>query len=176
MDLLFLHGAPASGKLTVAEALTHAISCRLFDNHSAINVAKTVLDFGEPGFWQLTRDVRLDALRAAALQNVPLVITTFCYTANAVSVYSQIEALIHEFGGTVFPAFLHCSAEETEKRIGNQDRIEKGKLSSMNDFYDFGAGLIFTPVERSNCLSLDTSTILPDITAQTIINYFGLKK
>jgi hypothetical protein len=47
--LVFLHGAPASGKLTVAKALLRALPGRLFDNHSAIDLARTLFDSRPPG-------------------------------------------------------------------------------------------------------------------------------
>jgi hypothetical protein len=37
MKLVFLHGSPAVGKLTVAKALLRMVSGRLFDNHAAID-------------------------------------------------------------------------------------------------------------------------------------------
>jgi len=52
MKLLFLHGAPAAGKLTVAKALLRIVPGRLMDNHAAIDLALTVFDFGAPGFWR----------------------------------------------------------------------------------------------------------------------------
>jgi tRNA uridine 5-carbamoylmethylation protein Kti12 len=39
MKLLFLHGAPAVGKLTVAKALLRIVPGRLMDNHAAIDGA-----------------------------------------------------------------------------------------------------------------------------------------
>src|SRR5436190_2013325 len=66
MKLLFLHGAPAAGKLTIAKALLRLVPGRLMDNHAAIDLALTVFDFGAPGFWELVHDVRLSALDAAA--------------------------------------------------------------------------------------------------------------
>ena len=80
MKLLFLHGAPAAGKLTVAKALLRMVPGRLMDNHAVIDLALTVFDFGAPGFWQLVHDVRHSALDAAAEHGVPLLVTTFCYT------------------------------------------------------------------------------------------------
>jgi hypothetical protein len=53
MKLIFIHGAPASRKLTVARALLRAVPGRLFDNHAPIDLARTVFDFGAPGFWSL---------------------------------------------------------------------------------------------------------------------------
>ena len=57
MKLLFLHGAPAAGKLTVAKALLRIVPGRLMDNHAAIDLALTIFDFGAPGFWELVHDV-----------------------------------------------------------------------------------------------------------------------
>jgi hypothetical protein len=59
MKLLFIHGAPAAGKLTTARALLNRVSGRLFDNHAAIDLARTVFDFGAPGFWELVHDATL---------------------------------------------------------------------------------------------------------------------
>jgi tRNA uridine 5-carbamoylmethylation protein Kti12 len=46
MMLLFLHGSPAVGKLTVAKALLRIVPGRLMDNHAAIDLALTIFDFG----------------------------------------------------------------------------------------------------------------------------------
>jgi hypothetical protein len=78
MKLVFLHGSPAVGKLTVAKALLRMVSGRLFDNHAAIDLARTVFDFGAPGFWELVHSVRYSAIDAAAEHGVSLVVTTFC--------------------------------------------------------------------------------------------------
>jgi len=80
MKLLFLHGAPPTGKLTVAKALLERLPGRLFDNHAAIDLARTIFDFGAPGFWELVHSVRCSALDAAE-HGVSLVVTTFCYAA-----------------------------------------------------------------------------------------------
>jgi hypothetical protein len=79
MKLLFLHGAPAVGKLTVAKALLRIVPGRLMDNHAAIDLARTIFEFGAPGFWELVHDVRYSALDAAAANGVSLLVTTFCY-------------------------------------------------------------------------------------------------
>jgi hypothetical protein len=77
MKLVFLHGAPATGKLTVAKALLNVVPGRLLDNHAAIDFARTIFEFGAPGFWELVHQIRLAALEAAAQHGVPLVVITF---------------------------------------------------------------------------------------------------
>jgi hypothetical protein len=49
MKLPFLGGAPAAGKLTVARALLAMVPGRLSDNHAAIDLARTIFDFGASG-------------------------------------------------------------------------------------------------------------------------------
>ena len=70
MKLLFLHGSPATGKLTVAKALLQTVQGRLFDNHAAIDLARTIFEFGAPGFWELVHSVRYAAFDTAAEQRV----------------------------------------------------------------------------------------------------------
>ncbi len=91
MKLLFLHGAPAAGKLTVAKALLEIVPGRLSDNHAAIDLARTIFDFGAPGFWELVHTVRCSALDAAAQKGVALVITTWCKMTSAESLIKDLD-------------------------------------------------------------------------------------
>jgi chloramphenicol 3-O-phosphotransferase len=175
MKLLLLHGAPAAGKLTVAKALLGMVPGRLFDNHVAIDLALTIFDFDAPGFWELVHDVRCAGLEAAAEQGVSLVVTTFCYVApDDRPLYEDFEAIMQRHGGELLPVFLHCSCEESARRVGNPDRVERRKLTSaeilMRDFdtYDFA------PVPRADCLKLDTEARPAEATAREIIAHFGL--
>ena len=175
MKLLFLHGSPAVGKLTVAKALLKIVPGRLMDNHAAIDLALTVFDFGAPGFWELVHDVRLSALDAAAEHGVPLLVTTFCYAEpEDREQFGQIEAIVQRHGAKLLPVFLHCSREEALRRVGNPDRVERRKLTSGErlirdlDRYDL------TAVPRPDCLKLDTGSNPADVTAQKIVRHFGL--
>jgi len=175
MKLLFLHGAPAAGKLTVAKALLRLVPGRLMDNHAAIDLALTIFDFGAPGFWELVHDVRLSALDAAAEHRVPLLVTTFCYAEpEDQEQFGQIEAIVQRHGGKLLPVFLHCSREEALRRVGDPDRVARRKISSGEhlirelDRYDL------TAVPRADCLKLDTSINPADVTARKIVRHFGL--
>jgi hypothetical protein len=175
MKLLFLHGAPAAGKLTVAKALLRIVPGRLMDNHAAIDLALTIFDFGAPGFWELVHDVRRSAMNAAAEHRVPLLVTTFCYAEpEDREQFGQIEAIVQRHGGKLLPVFLHCSREEALRRVGHPDRVARRKISSGEhlirelDRYDL------TAVPRADCLKLDTSINPADVTAQEIVEHFGL--
>jgi hypothetical protein len=175
MKLLFLHGAPAVGKLTVAKALLRIVPGRLMDNHAAIDLALTVFEFGAPGFWELVHDVRRSAMNAAAEHGVPLLVTTFCYAEpEDREQFRQIEEIVQRHGAKLLPVFLHCSRDEALRRVGNPDRVERRKISSGEhlirelDRYDL------TAVPRPDCLRLDTGVNPADVTAQEIVEHFGL--
>jgi hypothetical protein len=173
--LVFLHGAPASGKLTVAKALLRALPGRLFDNHAAIDLARTLFEFGAPGFWDLVHSVRLTALDAAAQHRVPLVVATFCYSEpEDRPLFEQFEATLIKHGGKVLPVFLRCSDEEAKRRVGNLDRVERRKLTSVEGLASFAARWNIMPVPRADCLILDTEVQRPDLIARDIIQHFGL--
>jgi hypothetical protein len=175
MKLLFLHGAPAVGKLTVAKALLRIVPGRLMDNHAAIDLALTIFEFGAPGFWELVHEVRYSALDAAAEHGVPLLVTTFCYAEpEDREQFRQIEETVQRHGATLLPVFLHCSREEALRRVGNPDRVERRKITSGEhlirelDRYDL------TAVPRPDCLKLDTGVNPAEVTAKNIVGHFRL--
>jgi chloramphenicol 3-O-phosphotransferase len=175
MKLVFLHGEPASGKLTVARALLRLVPGRLFENHAAIDFARTVFDFGAPGFWELVEQVRLAAVRAAVEHGVPLAAATYCYSEpHDRAQFERCEQIVHRHGGEVLPVFLSCAEEETAARIGNADRVERRKITSMQGLAGFRASYNLVAVPRANCLRLDTSVMPPDETARAIVRHFGL--
>src|ERR1700719_1235899 len=136
MKLLFLHGSPATGKLTVAKALLGMVPGRLFDNHAAIDLAWTIFGFGAPGFWELVHSVRCEAFDKAAEHGVALVVTTFCYAEpDDQPQFEKFEEIMQRHGGELLPVFLHCSREEAARRVGNPDRVERRKITSREGLF-----------------------------------------
>ena len=175
MQLLFLHGAPGVGKLTVARALSRLVPARLHDNHAAIDLARTIFDFGAPGFWELVHEVRLQALRAAVQHRVPLVVMTYCYVEpDDGPAFRDFEACVADCGGRVLPVFLSCERPAILRRLGNADRVERGKITTPAAFDAFLAGLNVVAVRRPDCLALDSGRASAEDTARCIVRHFGL--
>jgi hypothetical protein len=175
MRLICLHGAPASGKLTTAKALVARTNGRLFDNHASIDIARTLFEFGAPGFWELVRAVRLVALDAAGRANLPLVVMTFAYVApDDEARLQEFEECMNRHGGQLLPVFLRCSDDELLRRIGNPDRVAKRKLTSAEGLKQSLAEEQFEPVPRASCLHLDSEANDAETNASKIIAHFGL--
>ena len=175
MKLLFLHGSPAVGKLTAAKALLRIVPGRLMDNHAAIDLALTVFEFGAPGFWELVHDVRLSAFDAAAEHGVPLLVTTFCYAEpDDREQFGHFEEIVQRHGAKLLPVFLHCSREEALRRVGHPDRVARRKISSGEHLIRELERYDLTAVPRPDCLKLDTGMNPAGVTAQKIVEHFGL--
>ncbi len=174
MKLIFLHGAPAAGKLTTAKALLQLVDGRLHDNHAAIDVARTVFEFGAPGFWELVHDVRCATFEAAARHGVPVVVSTFCYVEpDDRPTYDGFERIMHRCGGELLPVFLRCSIEDALQRVGNADRVARRKMTSPETLRRELAVYDFVPV-RPDCLKIDTSLMTAEAAATRIITHFNL--
>lgn len=175
MKLLFIHGAPAAGKLTTARALLNRVNGRLFDNHAAIDVARTVFDLGAPGYWELVQAVGMSVLHAAAERSVPLLVMTFVYVdPHDLVTFAQFEAIVARHGGELFPVLLQCSTEEIVRRIANTGRVARKKMASEQSVRDFVTRHQICAVPRAACLVLDSAANDAEANAQCIIHHFNL--
>jgi len=166
--------APASGKFTIARVLLRSVPGRLFDNHAAIDVARTVFDFGAPGFWELGQTVRISVLDAAARENVSLIVTTVVSAELTIfPAFEQSQSVVHRRSGQILPVFLQCSHAEITRRIGNVDRSDRGKITWKRGVRDFHWHKI-SPVPRSDCLILNTEIGSAEAAAREIIRNFDL--
>src|SRR5260370_24284007 len=151
------------------------VSGRLHDNHAAIDLARTIFDFGAPGFWELVHSVRYADFDAAAEHGVSLVVTSLCYAdPEDLSQYEKFEEIMQRRDGELLPVFLHCSREEAARRVGNPDRVERRKMTSAESLNRYLDDYKFSPVPRPDCLKLDTEVKSAEATAQEIISHFGL--
>ena len=175
MKLLYLHGAPASGKRTVAEAVIALAGGRLFDNHAAVDFARTVLDFDAPGFWDLVHAARMLALGKAAEHGARLVVQTSCYShPEDLPLVEDFERVLARHGGALLPVFLTCSRKTLEERVGSADRVARRKVASREGLERCLSRWNIVPVPRSNCLTIDTDETTPADAARLIVAHVGL--
>jgi len=176
MKLLFVHGAPASGKRTVGQAVVHLTNGRLFDNHAAVDFARTMIDFDAPGFWDLVHSARIIALEKAAEHGVPLVIQTMCYShPDDLPLLEDFERVLGRHGGILLPVFLSCSRKTLEARVGAPDRRQRRKVTSKEGLDRCLSRWNLVPVPRAHCYTVDTDFATPAEAAAAIVTHFGLE-
>src|SRR5439155_13272455 len=115
------------------------------------------------------------AIDAAAVNGVPLLVTTFCYAEpDDRPQFAHFEEIVQRHGGELLPVFLHCSREEALRRVGNPDRIERRKMASGESLNKYLDSYDFAAVPRPDCLNLDTGKAPAEVTARRIVDHFGL--
>src|SRR3982750_3735849 len=122
MKLIIIHGPPAAGKLTVANALSKKTGFKVFHNHLSIDCVRPVIEFGTDAFWSINQSIRRQIIAEAARLGVD-VIQTFCYAKGEDDDNFQdfIDAAENN-GGEVHIVLLHCTNEERKKRIVDESR------------------------------------------------------
>jgi len=175
MKLIFLHGPPAAGKLTVGSLLAKQTAYKLFHNHYSHNLAESLFEFGTPDFFSLCAQIRLLTFEFAAKANVPGVIFTFAYTnpgdddfirrTQELALRCKIELLF---------VYLSPSITELEKRIVEPSRREYGKAGTVRGLHKLLAMYDYTGAAKLGGLTIDNSTLLPEEVVKLIMDRLQL--
>lgn len=170
MKLLFLHGPPAVGKLTIAREIAALTGWRLFHNHLTVNLAKAVYDFGTPGFVALREEIWLLVFRRALADKFPGLVFTFNPEDTVPqSFIDQLWKKVEAAGGEIIPVALTAPESELERRMGNDSRVENEKLMDLALYRQLRAeGRFLTPLIPAGPLRFDTSLHSPVSIAQQV--------
>jgi predicted kinase len=172
--LVYLYGPPACGKLTVAGRLAELSGYRLFHNHLTVNAVRSVFDFGTEPFDQLVRQLRLDILRTAASAGIDVIFTNNSAwrdpdgRARFAAFAESVKRSTEEGGGSVLFVRLTAPLEILEERVGDESRLEHGKLSDVGRLREMVADLDQTSLYPGD-LVIDTSQVTPDEAARIIV-------
>jgi hypothetical protein len=174
MKLIIIHGAPAAGKLTVANALAERTGYKVFHNHLSIDCVKPVFEFGSPEFWRVIKHIRTETIAEATHQKIDL-IHTFCYEFGTDDqLFQELIAAAEDNGGSVHLVLLVCNDDVRRERIGGESRVRIGKLTDPDSVGRSKLNLV-TPLPGRDTLTIDTTSTKPDDAADLIIEYFGLE-
>ncbi|BDZ46537.1 phosphotransferase-like protein [Naasia aerilata] len=175
MDLVFLYGAAASGKLTTARALSAITNLPVFHNHLIVDALLPLFPFGSAEFVRLREEFWMSTFDAAAKAGRSLIFTFAPERTVADDFPSRVRALVEAEGGRVLFVELAVSADEQERRIENPDRKQFRKLSDLGTLRslreDDPAGPM-SPLPSD--LTIDTDTSAPESSAALIRDTFAL--
>ena len=173
MKLVFIHGAPAVGKLSVARELAKLTGFRLFHNHLTVDLVSSVFAFGSEPFVLLREQVWLSVFREAATNGVSLIFTFNPESTVRERFIEDTVEVIESAGGQVYFVELTCSQGELERRLENPSRKEFGKLCSIERYRALEAAGAFRYRKLPNGLSLDTTHSSPADSAVVIGEYLS---
>jgi hypothetical protein len=171
MKLVFLHGAPAVGKLTVARELGTLTGLRLFHNHLTVDLVSSLFPFGSESFIRLREQIWLAAFGEAARQQVSLIFTFNPERTVRERFIQDATEAIESAGGKIIFIELTCAEAELERRIEDVSRKKFGKLASVEQYRSLKKAGAFQFPKLPNGISLDTTSQSPEETTRLISEY-----
>lgn len=174
MQLIFIYGQPAAGKLTVARALAERTGLAVFHNHLVVDTVGAVFPFGSPEFVRLRESFWRDVMTAAARAGRSLIFT-FAPEATVASDFPErVRAEIEALGGNVIFVALTLPPAEQERRLVAPDRAQYGKLRSLELLQQladvFQSAMAHMP---KPAITIDTSVVSPDQAAAQIADHIA---
>jgi len=173
MKLIFLHGAPAVGKLTVGRELATLTDARLFHNHLTVDLVSSLFPFGSEPFIQLREQIWLAAFAEAARNNLSLIFTFNPERTVRERFIQDTIDVVETAGGQVVFVELTCKEDELERRLEDTSRSEFGKLVSVDQYRSLQDAGAFHFRKLPPGLTLDTTSRSPAKTAESISEYIG---
>lgn len=175
MNLIFIWGPAASGKLTVARMLAAQTGIALFHNHLVVDALLEKFQFGDPQFVKLREAMWMTVFDTAAKSGQSLIFTFAPEPTVEPGFADRVRTVIEDAGGAVKFVRLAVGREEQERRIELESRREFRKLTSLDVLRalrdDFEASEAAMPVAD---LVIDTEEMSPDMAARRISAAFGL--
>lgn len=169
MHVIFIHGAPASGKHTIGRRLSELTGLPLFHNHLAVDVAKSLFAFGTRPFSRLRATIWRTAFAEAMASG-----TSFIFTFNPESTVEPalIEELCRIVGqgkGRIYFVQLVCSRETVVRRMANESRTRFGKLVDPGVYLELEArgAFAFPPLPEATVV-VDTDALSAELAAEKI--------
>lgn len=173
---LVIYGPPGAGKFTVARHIAASYDVRVLDNHIAVDAALRLFDFGEPGFFELCREVRVAMLRAAARAGTD-VVSTFAYAHGVDDELMGVLAAACETSASVVKiAQLLPSDTELRRRVVSADRQVTNKISDVGLLDELAGRYDFRTPYPGTDLVIDNTVLTPEDAAGQLARLAGFRK
>lgn len=165
--VILLHGAPASGKLTLAKALSEKLNFFLLDNHHFNDVIFPFVDVNAESLplicetvYQI-RALTLKVLSRYKKQSAKGFIFTnvLIDTPDDKAAVRELMDFARDIKGVFVPIRIACDTAVLLERVQSADRQEKCKLTDAGILQNFLTTQKFIDVPHPNSLALDSGKL-----------------
>jgi shikimate kinase len=175
--ILSINGWPGVGKRTVGVELADRLGGRLLDNHTFINVAKALTDYGEPGYYEAIRRVRDIAFEILLTlpPHIPVVLTNVLATNGptdfAEEHWKAIRLLAAKRGSSLLSITLDCDSVEHAQRMSGAERRALKKMTNPADLAELREKRSLFDDGADYRILIDNSDLTPTACATQIIEW-----
>lgn len=181
-EVIFIYGAPASGKLTTAKKLAQKLGYRLLHNHLTTDLVRAVFDRGNDRGGMLIVKFRFEMLEAAVQEKVKGLVMTGAYAQDYVYpngktdewFVKELERITVDNGGVFYGVNLSANKETLLHRVKEDDRKEWGKitdekiLAATLDRHDFSK-----TAPLKNNIIIENDTMPADQVVEKIMSFIS---
>jgi hypothetical protein len=175
-QLLFVYGAPAAGKLTIAREISGLTGLPLFHNHLVVDAVSSVFPFGSAPFIRLREMMWLEVFREAAAESHSLVFTFAPERSVMPGIVDRVREIVEP---NLMPRLIRLTVPPQDQlaRIANPDRAAHGKLISPELLKQLSQQFAECEAEMpAPEISIDTGRLSPAEAAAEIMERLGLRK
>jgi len=169
MQLVFIYGQVASGKLTVAKELAALTGLPLFHNHLVVDAVHAVFPFGSDPFVRLREEFWLRVFDEAARNGTSVIFTFAPEPTVSPDFPRRAREVVARAGGATRFVALAVEPQVQEERVLAADRAAFGKMRSLELLRHLRADFARCLAEMPTAdLVIDTTSTPPGEAAQLI--------
>jgi cytidylate kinase len=177
MNLVFIYGPPAAGKLTISKLLAEKTGYKLFHNHLTYDTAYSVFgdDVYSDVFGACCEKLRKDVIKMAATHGVNLIFTFAYDRARDNEFVRDIRSIVERQDGTMHFVRLAPNRDVLNERVNMEDRKKFRKVSSPEQLARFEEEYdIYSVVPGVQSVEIDNSNLTPEESVDVIIKELKL--
>lgn len=177
-SIIYLIGAPAVGKYTVARAIAHINGAAVVDNQ-LINLPIFSLLTEWPdaevtkGMWreiEYVRDAVFRMIEEVVPRSVSYVLTNALEDdSEALLLFERIKSMAASRGSLFLPVLLTCDVHEQLRRIPGPERTQRMKMDDPEKARSYIENTTFFVPNDENLLTMDTTVSEPHDIAESIL-------
>jgi deoxyadenosine/deoxycytidine kinase len=175
MKIVWIHGAPAAGKLTVAKELKEKYGFKLLHNHLAVDLSLSIYDeFGAKDFHEFTDSIRRLTLQKAKEIGVEHVVMTWvvCSKLHQKEIQGYLDFFEQE-QIDFYPVHLSPSKSELLLRVESEERKPTHKISCANQLSNYLEQCEYAPIKTSKTIKIDNTNVAPEHVAERIMSHIS---
>ncbi len=173
MKLVFIYGAPATGKLTIAKELATLTGYKVHHNHMAIDLALALFDFDDLNFLRLCQRINLDVFEIAEQAKLSGLIFTFTYGGSFDEQF--IDEVIRRYQSDAYFVHLSCEIAELKRRVISKERQKYKKVTDVNILMRALEAIDYAKdIAHPYHLTIDTTSLSPQDATRQIVEHYQL--